>query len=86
VTPTPAAKTCPTCGQERSSGEYYANRAECMPCKKERSKQNRLLVARKIAFAERVLDMLADLVNRGWQPELCEHTTANRAAHQEVRP
>lgn len=67
---------CRTCERPLPPDEFYAGTTECRDCKKERSRQSRLLAARKIAFAERVIDLLIDLTGQGWRPDLCEH--ANR--------
>lgn len=64
---------CRTCDVDRPADDFYAGSTECASCKRERSRQNRLLAARKLAFADRVLDLLAELVSRGWRPDLCEH-------------
>lgn len=64
---------CRTCTKVRPVSDFYESATECVTCKKDRSKQTRLLAARKIALAERVIDMLTDMVSQGWRPDLCEH-------------
>lgn len=61
---------CPTCGRPWSPEEFYTSSTECRPCKRDRSRQNRLVAARKIALAERVVDVLADLAGQGWRPSV----------------
>lgn len=74
---------CRTCGHIRPVSDFYESATECTTCKKDRSRQTRLLAARKIALAERVVDMLADLVSAGWRPELCEHSTKKSPAQKQ---
>ena len=60
----PGHKPCPTCKRPWDAEAFYANCAECKECKRQRSKDNRTVQARKIAVAERLIDVLADLASR----------------------
>lgn len=61
---------CPTCGCTWSAEGFYVGCAECKSCKRNRSRRNRVLSARKIALAERVIDALVSLAEQGWPPDL----------------
>lgn len=56
-----AERECPSCGKTKPASEFYANCSECKSCKRGRSKADRQLQARKIALAERLIDVLAAL-------------------------
>lgn len=62
-----AGRPCPTCQRPWSAEDFYGSATECRPCKRERSRQNRLVAARKIALAERFVDVLVNMAatNRG---------------------
>ena len=53
-------RECPNCGPLPAS-EFYAGCSECKSCKRQRSKDHRAVQARKLAIAERLVDVLADL-------------------------
>lgn len=55
---------CPSCRQSKSVDEFYANCAECKPCKRTRSRNNRALQARKIAAFERFVEALFVLADK----------------------
>lgn len=63
---------CRTCDRPWAEGAFYANCSECKECKRQRSRQNRAAQARKLAVAERLIDVLSVLVSR------VDHTDANR--------
>jgi hypothetical protein len=67
-------RRCPTCRQSKAPGEFYSTGTECKDCKRDRSRQNRAVQARKIAFAERLVEALYDLAGRpGAPPAECRH-------------
>ncbi|MET0956391.1 MAG: hypothetical protein ABWY68_10615, partial [Cryobacterium sp.] len=101
VTPDVAATICPTCGLARSPEEFYATSAECRPCKRQRSQQNRSSAAQKVALVDRLLAVLERLAEQGWQPDtliagyrpnaerppaVLEHQPEASTEPQEVRP
>lgn len=51
-------RDCPTCHRPWSADAFYANCAECKACKRERSRRNRAVQARKIAAFERLVEGL----------------------------
>lgn len=53
---------CVTCSRPWSPEEFYSSSRECRICKRERSRQNRLIAARKIALAERFIDAVVRTV------------------------
>lgn len=59
------ARTCPTCGHARKPDEFYETSVECRDCKRERSRANRNLIAQKVALADRLLDLVERLAERG---------------------
>jgi hypothetical protein len=70
VTSKPTGIQCRSCTEIRPADHFYESATECVTCKKERSRQARLIAARKIALAERVIDLLAEVASRGWRPDL----------------
>ncbi|ROP21268.1 hypothetical protein [Couchioplanes caeruleus] len=65
--------TCRNCDRDRLASDFYKSATECIECKKDRSRRNRMAAARKLVLAERLLDLLTDLINQGWRPSLCAH-------------
>lgn len=57
-------RPCPTCSRPWTAEAFYDNCAECKACKRDRSKRNRALQARKIAAFERFVDVLVDLASQ----------------------
>lgn len=57
-----ATKSCSTCSRPWVEGEFYENCSECKDCKCQRSRRNRAAQARKVAVAERLVDLLALLL------------------------
>lgn len=55
---------CPTCTRPWSEDDFYANCSECKTCKRARSRQHRMDQARKLALAERFMDVLAELATK----------------------
>jgi methylphosphotriester-DNA--protein-cysteine methyltransferase len=76
VTTTPAAATCPTCGQDREPEEFYAGSTECKPCKRDRSQQNRAAAAQKVTVVDRLIEVLERLADQGWKPDALIATNA----------
>lgn len=64
----PPRPPCSACGRAWSAEHFYDSSTECRLCKRIRSRDNRLLAARKIALAERFVDTLARLAEQGWRP------------------
>jgi len=56
---------CSTCGRTGGPDEFYGGSTECRPCKRNRSRQNRLVIAQKVALAERLLDIVERLAGQG---------------------
>lgn len=52
---------CTTCDRPWAEDEFYEGCSECKVCKRQRSKDHRLLQARKIAAVERLVDVLVTL-------------------------
>jgi hypothetical protein len=75
---------CSTCGRDWSPKDFYATSTECRPCKRDRSRTNRALAARKIALAERLIDALIDLAAQGWRPPTSAESTAADLADLEA--
>lgn len=60
--PSPPAKDpCRTCSRRWAEDAFYANCSECKACKRDRSRRNRALQARKVAAFERFVDVLVVL-------------------------
>lgn len=59
---------CRTCTRECPVSDFYKSETECIECKKDRSRRNRMLSARKLVLAERLLDLLTVLASQGWRP------------------
>jgi hypothetical protein len=57
----PERRRCRTCEQTLDVAAFYENCSECKDCKRDRSRRNRLLQARKLAAFERFLDVLTSL-------------------------
>lgn len=55
----PARRPCSTCSRAWAEEEFYANCSECKTCKRARSRRNRAEQARKVAVAERLVEVLA---------------------------
>lgn len=55
-------KSCSTCSRQWAEDEFYENCSECKGCKRQRSRRNRATQARKVAVAERLVDLLALLL------------------------
>jgi hypothetical protein len=64
----PDERRCPTCGDRKPSGEFYAGCSECKTCKRGRSRSNRAAQARKIAAFERFVDALIILADKTGEP------------------
>lgn len=64
----PPRSSCPTCGRPWSAEDFYDSSVECRPCKRDRSRRNRLATARKVALAERFVETLVRLADQGQQP------------------
>ena len=60
-----ATQTCTTCETAGGPDDFYQGTTECKPCKRDRSRQNRELNARKIGLADRFLDLVWQLANEG---------------------
>jgi hypothetical protein len=61
-------KHCPTCRVSKSGSEFYAGIAECKACKRDRSRRNRVMQARKIAAFERFVDALILIADMAGEP------------------
>lgn len=61
MTEVEVGRTCPTCNVSKPQDAYYRNCSECRECKKARSRNARLLQARKLAAFERFVGLLFDL-------------------------
>lgn len=64
----PAKAPCRTCSRPWADSAFYANCSECKTCKRDRSKRNRALQARKIAAFERFVDVLVVLTSQTGAP------------------
>ena len=62
---TPAAqpRPCRSCKKDQPATAFYDGCSECKTCKRNRSKRNRALQARKIAAFERFVDVLVVLAD-----------------------
>jgi phosphoglycolate phosphatase-like HAD superfamily hydrolase len=80
------SKPCPTCGQDRPAEDFYTSSRECKPCKRARSRRNRADAARKLALAEKAIDVLADLARQGWQPHHCVARRRPTTDRNAIRP
>lgn len=70
-------KRCPTCRASKPDSEFYPGVAECKACKRDRSRRNRALQARKIAAFERLVDALIIFANKsGENPERAPEAVA----------
>ncbi len=63
-------RECPTCDTSKPQQAFYRNCSECKDCKKARSKNARLLQARKLAAFERFIGLLFDLSSRAASVEV----------------
>lgn len=74
----PAHKPCSKCQRPWDAKEFYDGCSECKVCKRKRSRDHRAIQARKVALAERLIDVLADLAARNPQlnPELAPQQPA----------
>jgi hypothetical protein len=61
-------RRCPTCSVSKSGSEFYAGVGECKTCKRDRSRRNRAVQARKIAAFERFVDALIVLADKSGEP------------------
>ena len=61
-------RTCSTCGYSGPVGDFYDTSAECRDCKRSRSRLNRVVTAQKVALADRLLDIVERLAERGAIP------------------
>lgn len=59
-----AQRPCRTCDRPWAKNEFYEDCTECKSCKRDRSRRNRAEQARKVAVAERLVDLLAVLTVR----------------------
>lgn len=76
-TPTVAQpRPCPTCRQDRPATAFYDGCSECKTCKRDRSKRNRAMQARKVAAFERFVDVLFALADRHADPSDAKETAA----------
>jgi hypothetical protein len=70
-------KHCPSCRAYKPDSEFYAGVAECKACKRDRSRRNRAVQARKIAAFERFVDALIIFAdNTGEPPERAPEAAA----------
>lgn len=60
--PSTQQRGCVTCDRPWAAAEFYENCSECKECKRQRSRRNRAAQARKVAVAERLVDLLALLL------------------------
>lgn len=72
-----AVTICSTCGCLGAPDEFYGTSTECRTCKRTRSQQNRLIAARKIALAERFIDVVMELARQGWHPPVARDDTGS---------
>jgi hypothetical protein len=72
-----ATNCCSTCSRPWAEDEFYENCSECKDCKCQRSRRNRATQARKVAVAERLVDLLALLLVQA-------NTTAKQVKSDEV--
>jgi hypothetical protein len=56
-------RPCRTCRQPKPATAFYDGCSECKSCKRDRSKRNRAMQARKIAAFERFVDVLFALAD-----------------------
>lgn len=56
-------RPCRTCRQPKPTTAFYDGCSECKSCKRDRSKRNRAMQARKIAAFERFVDVLFALAD-----------------------
>jgi hypothetical protein len=64
VTEHGGGRRCITCDKRKPDGEFYSGGRECKVCKRERSRRNRAVQARKLAAFERFVDALASLASK----------------------
>lgn len=57
-------RRCTTCDKQKPDSEFYSGGRECKACKRERSRRNRAVQARKLAAFERFADALATLASK----------------------
>lgn len=67
-------RPCPTCRKPWSANAFYDGCSECKECKRNRSKQNRAMQARKVAAFERFVDVLFVFADRTTNPVKAEET------------
>jgi hypothetical protein len=60
----PQEGPCPTCDRPWSRDDFYKSCSECKTCKRARSRRHRMEQARKVAMAERLVDLLAVIVTQ----------------------
>ncbi len=73
---------CGTCGHVGPPTDFYGASTECRTCKRTRSQHNRLIAARKIALAERLVDALVELARQGQHLGVVVQGEAERLANQ----
>lgn len=64
----PVKDPCRTCSRPWEQSAFYTGCSECKACKRDRSKRNRAVQARKIAAFERFVDVLVVLTTRADAP------------------
>jgi hypothetical protein len=64
VTEPGGGRRCTTCGKQKPDGEFYSGVRECKVCKRDRSRRNRAVQARKLAAFERFIDALVILASK----------------------
>jgi hypothetical protein len=57
-------RRCTTCDKQKPDSEFYSGGRECKVCKRDRSRRNRAVQARKLAAFERFVDALASLASK----------------------
>ena len=61
-------RPCATCDRPWDADAFYSNCGECKDCKRQRSRNNRAVQARKIAAFERFVEALVNLAERTTGP------------------
>lgn len=71
-----STRPCRTCGENKPAAAFYDGCSECKTCKRDRSKRNRAMQARKVAAFERFVDVLFALADRHADPSDAKETAA----------
>jgi hypothetical protein len=64
VTDPGGGRRCTNCGERKPDSEFYSGVRECKVCRRDRSRRNRAVQARKLAAFKRFVDALVTLAGK----------------------